>query len=89
MATVSFIGLGAVAVLTESPERAVVAGYGARRRGTHFGIYHAAVGVAGLVAGLTFGTIYVAAGGAIALALSAALTLVVVAAGFVTKEVRH
>jgi MFS family permease len=87
MATVWFLGLGVVAILTESPERAVVAGYTAHRRGTRFGIYHAAVGVAGLLGGLAFGAIYMAAGAASALVVSGAVTLVVVAAGFATKGV--
>ncbi|UCG87014.1 MAG: MFS transporter [Gemmatimonadota bacterium] len=86
VATAWFLGFGAVTTLTESPERAFVTGFTARRRGTRFGIYHAGVGVAGLVGGLTFGAIYAAAGGVIALNLSAGLGAVLVAAGTFTRQ---
>lgn len=68
-----FLVFGFVAVLTESPERAFVAGF-VRGGGTgsRFGVYHASVGVAALVSGLVFGLLYSRLGGPWALGLSAA-----------------
>jgi len=85
-ATAWFLGFGVVTVLTESPERAFVAGYSARRRGTRFGIYHAGVGLAGLAGGLMFGAVYAGVGGTIALNISAGLALLLVAAGMFTRQ---
>lgn len=79
-----FMVFGLVAAMTEGPERAFVAATGAaRRQGTGFGIYHAAVGIAALPGALALGTLYTRAGGAIALVCSGAATLflAVVAAG--------
>jgi MFS family permease len=73
VASLWFLGFGIVAILTESPERAVVSEAGASRRGTSFGTYHASVGLAALFGGLAFGTIYAQMGGAIALTISAGL----------------
>jgi MFS family permease len=86
VATAWFLGFGVVTVLTESPERAFVAGFTARRRGTRFGIYHAGVGLAGLAGGLMFGAVYTAVGGAIALNLGAGLAVLLVAAGMFTRQ---
>ncbi len=80
-ASVCFLGLGVVTGLTESPERAFVAGYTTRSRGTRYGVYHAGVGVASLIGGLTFGGVYAGLGGAVALTLSAALTGLLVVFG--------
>jgi hypothetical protein len=67
-----FLVFGFVAVLTESPERAFVAGFvtggGTGRR---FGVYHASVGVAALLGGLVFGLVYSRLGGPWALGGSA------------------
>jgi MFS family permease len=86
VATAWFLGFGVVTVLTESPERAFVAGFAARRRGTRFGIYHAGVGLAGLAGGLMFGAVYTAVGGAIALNIGAGLAVLLVAAGMFTRQ---
>jgi len=66
-----FLALGVVAGLTESPERALVAETGAVRRGTGYGVYHAATGVAALAGGLVLGALYQRAGGAAAFWVSA------------------
>ena len=67
-----FLVFGFVAVLTESPERAFVAGF-VRGGGTgsRFGVYHASVGVAALLGGLVWGLFYSRVGGPWALGLSA------------------
>jgi MFS family permease len=78
----SFLAFGAVAGLTEAPERALVArSYGGDRRGSGFGSYHALVGLAALVGGLLLGLLYDARGAFPAFAASAlaALVLCVVA----------
>ncbi|MSR07132.1 MAG: MFS transporter [Gemmatimonadetes bacterium] len=66
-----FLVFGLVAALTESPERALVAA-AARDRGVGktFGIYHASVGIAGLLGGITFGMVYARMGGPAALIVS-------------------
>ena len=61
-----FLGMGLVAGLTESPERALVArlaGPGGHQ-GSGFGVYHGATGLAALVGGLALGAVYQAGGGA-------------------------
>lgn len=71
-----FLVFGIVAAMTEGPERAFIAGAGARsRRGTGFGIYHATVGIAALPGALALGAVYTRAGGALALLCSGAVTL--------------
>lgn len=85
-ATAWFLGFGVVTVLTESPERAFVAGYTARRRGTRFGVYHAGVGLASLASGLTFGGLYTGVGSSVALTVSAGLAVLLVAAGLFTRQ---
>ena len=69
-----FLVFGLVAALTESPERAFVAlGAGGRGTASGFGVYHASVGVAGLLGGVVFGTAYARWGGPVALGASAAV----------------
>ena len=80
-ASLWFLGFGTVAILTESPERAVVSEAGASRRGTSFGTYHASVGLAALLGGLAFGTIYAQMGAALALTISAGLAGLLAAIG--------
>jgi MFS family permease len=67
-----FLVLGAVAGLTESAERALVARLAPVRTGRGFGSYHALIGVAALPAGLAFGALYQQFGGPRALEASAA-----------------
>jgi MFS family permease len=67
-----FLVFGFVAVLTESPERAFVAGFvTGGGTGSRFGVYHASVGVAALLGGLVFGLVYSRLGGPWALGGSA------------------
>jgi MFS family permease len=84
-ATVWFLGLGAVTILTESSERTFVAGFTARHRGTRFGIYHSGTGVAGLLGGLMLGAVYTTASGPTALNLSAGLAVALVAVGTLAR----
>ena len=72
LAVATFLGLGLVAGLTESAERALVARLSPVRTGRGFGLYHALTGGAALPAGLLFGWLYQTAGGPTALAASAA-----------------
>ncbi len=85
-ASLCFLGFGIVTSLTESPERAFVAGYTARRRGTRFGVYHAGVGVAALIGGLVFGGIYAGLGGSAALTVSAGLAVLLVLVGVLFRH---
>jgi MFS family permease len=71
-AVVVFLVLGAVAGLTESAERALVARLAPVRTGRGFGSYHALIGVAALPAGLAFGALYQRLGGPRAMWASAA-----------------
>jgi MFS family permease len=67
-----FLVFGFVAVLTESPERAFVAGFlSGGGTGSRFGVYHASVGAAALLGGLLFGVIYSRVSGPWALGVSA------------------
>ena len=68
----AFLMLGLVAGLTESAERAMVVRLSPARTGRGFGLYHALTGLGALHAGVLFGWIYQAAGGPVALAVSAA-----------------
>jgi MFS family permease len=70
-----FLAFGVVAGLTESPERALVAAVAGDRKGSGFGVYHAASGVAALAGGLLLGVQFQRAGGPSAFAVSAALGL--------------
>jgi MFS family permease len=72
VAVAVFLVLGAVAGLTESAERALVARLAPVRTGRGFGSYHALIGVAALPAGLAFGAVYQQLGGPRALWASAA-----------------
>jgi MFS family permease len=85
LAVVTFLALGLVAGLTESAERALVARLAPVRTGRGFGLYHALTGVAALPAGLLFGAIYQAAGGAAALFASAGGMAVAVAGWLVVS----
>jgi MFS family permease len=78
-AVVVFLVLGAVAGLTESAERALVARLAPVRTGRGFGSYHALIGVAALPAGLAFGALYQRFGGPRALWGSAAGMVLAVA----------
>ena len=71
LAITFFLGLGTVAGLTESAERALVARLAPRRTGRAFGAYHAATGLAALPAALGFGALYQSCGGPVALWASA------------------
>jgi MFS family permease len=71
LAVITFLGLGLVAGLTESAERALVARLAPVRTGRGFGLYHALTGAAALPAGLLFGWLYQSAGGPMALLASA------------------
>lgn len=57
-----FLGIGLVAGLTESPERALVARLAGARQGSGFGIYHGVTGFAALVGGVALGAAYQAYG---------------------------
>ena len=81
-----FLAFGIVAVLTEAPERAFIAARGGERRGTKFGVYHAAVGFGALPGGLVFGLLYANAGGAAALMTSAGLAGLLVVAGLLWRK---
>ncbi len=79
-----FMVFGLVAGATESPERALIAAWGRRRRrGTKFGIYHASVGLVALPGGIALGALYQWAGAPVAFGASAGaaalLTLVGIA----------
>jgi MFS family permease len=71
LAITFFLGLGTVAGLTESAERALVARLAPKRMGRGFGAYHAATGLAALPAALCFGALYQSYGGPVALWASA------------------
>jgi nitrate/nitrite transporter NarK len=79
-AVATFLGLGLVAGLTESAERALVARLAPVRTGRGFGLYHALTGGAALPAGLLFGWLYQTAGAATALMASAVGMVAAVAA---------
>jgi MFS family permease len=57
-----FLGIGLVAGLTESPERALVARLAGARQGSGFGIYHGVTGFAALVGGVALGAAFQAYG---------------------------
>ncbi len=84
-AITTFLGLGVVAGLTESAERAMVARLSPVRTGRGFGLYHALTGAAALPAGLCFGWLYQAAGGPTALVASAAGVAVAVVAWLIVS----
>jgi len=53
-----FLGLGLVAGLTESPERALVARLAGAHQGSGFGLYHGVTGFAALVGGVVLGMVF-------------------------------
>ena len=53
-----FLGLGLVAGLTESPERALVARLAGAHQGSGFGLYHGITGFAALVGGVALGGVF-------------------------------
>jgi MFS family permease len=53
-----FLGIGLVAGLTESPERALVARLAGARQGSGFGLYYGVTGFAALVGGVTLGAAF-------------------------------
>ncbi len=68
------VAYGAYYGLTEGAEKALVADYvPSERRGTAYGLYHGAIGVAALPASAVFGWIWRSAGPATAFAVGAAL----------------
>ena len=71
VAVAIFLLLGVATGLTESAERALVAGLAPVKTGRRFGLYHALVGIAALPAGLVFGLLYESMGGSGALLASA------------------
>ena len=75
-----FLGMGLVAGLTESPERALVARLAGPRQGSGFGMYHGVTGFAALVGGLALGAVFQAYGAGPAFLASAVggIALVVV-----------
>ncbi len=75
-----FLGLGLVAGLTESPERALVARFAGGRQGSGFGLYHGATGMAALVGGVALGAVFQAHGATPAFLTSAAGGLALVLA---------
>jgi len=76
-----FLAFGLVAALTESPERTLVAKHApGGRHGRGFGWYHGGTSIVALPGAALFGWIYQVRGGPFALGLSAAVTLVAVAA---------
>jgi MFS family permease len=85
LAMATFLGLGLVAGLTESAERALVARLAPVRTGRGFGLYHALTGAAALPAGLLFGWLYQTAGGPTALRASAAGMAAAVAAWLIVS----
>lgn len=66
-----FLGIGLVAGLTESPERALVARLAGARQGSGFGIYHSVTGLAALVGGVALGAAFQVYGAGPAFGLSA------------------
>ena len=86
-AWVVFLAFGLVAALTESPERTLVAALApGGRQGRGFGWYHGSLSAVALPGAALFGWIYQVRGGPFALTLSAAVTLVAVAALLVSSS---
>ena len=67
-----FLGLGLVAGLTESPERALVARLAGAHQGSGFGLYHGVTGFAALVGGVALGVVFQQYGAVTAFLASAA-----------------
>jgi MFS family permease len=85
-----FLGLGLVAGLTESPERALVARLAGARQGSGFGIYHSVTGFAALVGGVALGAAFQVYGAPRAFVVSAlgGLALVVVWPALASRRMR-
>jgi MFS family permease len=66
-----FLGIGLVAGLTESPERALVARLAGARQGSGFGIYHGVTGLAALIGGVALGAAFQVYGAGPAFVVSA------------------
>jgi hypothetical protein len=82
-----FMVSGVVAATTEGPERAFIAGASpGGKRGTGFGIYHAAVGMAALPGSLAIGALYAIKGGSSAFLVSGAVGLALAVAGSMVSE---
>src|SRR2546429_2299452 len=75
-----FLGLGLVAGLTESPERALVARLAGAHQGSGFGLYHGVTGFAALVGGVVLGAVFQRYGAGTAFLASAAGGLALVLA---------
>ena len=82
-----FLGLGLVAGLTESPERALVARLAGDHTGSGFGAYHGVTGFAALVGGVTLGAVFQRYGAAAAFLGSAVGGLALVLAWPVLQRV--
>src|SRR6184192_2651764 len=67
-----FLGLGLVAGLTESPERALVARLAGAHQGSGFGLYHGVTGFTALVGGVALGAVFQRFGAGAAFLASAA-----------------
>lgn len=83
-----FLGLGLVAGLTESPERALVARLAGDHTGSGFGAYHGVTGFAALVGGVTLGAVFQRYGAGAAFLGSAVGGLVLVLAWPVLQGAR-
>lgn len=81
-----FLGLGTVAGLSESAERALVARLAPNRTGRGFGAYHGATGLAALPAALLFGALYQGYGATTALWASAGGMILAVLAWLVVAR---
>ena len=75
-----FLGLGLVAGLTESPERALVARLAGGHQGSGFGVYHGVTGFAALVGGVVLGAVFQRYGAGPAFLASAAGGMLLVTA---------
>ena len=85
-AALVFLGLGGVAGLTESAERALVARLSPEARGSGFGAYSAITGLAALPAALLFGWVYETRGGGAAMMASALATVAAAGAWVLTAR---
>jgi MFS family permease len=82
-----FLGLGLVAGLTESPERALVARLAGAHQGSGFGLYHGVTGFAALVGGVGLGAVFQRYGAGTAFLASAGGGLALVLAWPVVEQV--
>lgn len=84
-----FLALGLATGLTESAERALVAGLAPVKTGRRFGLYHGLIGIAALPAGLAFGALYQSVGGSGALLASAIGTGIAVLVWLIVSRSPH